>query len=253
MVRLSLNSSPLFYWGDIHGKWEVLVDKKYADCNILQVGDFNMGFNSNDIERLGYLNDFLSNHNIFLYIIRGNHDDPFYFSGDFLNKWSNIKLLPDYTILDYYGKIILCVGGAISINRMVEIELQKKTGLVRWFSGEKFNYRNDVVIDIASTYNIDVVVTHSSPMSFYPDNSGGYPDIVSQYFEKDPCLISELNEERNVHQIFLDTLISVGNKPKQWIYGHFHTSQRSYYNGVEGVLLGINEFHDSRLDIEEND
>ena len=55
------------------------------------------------------------------FMIRGNHDDPYYFSLEKL-WYSNIKAISDYTILSVGRHNILCVGGAISIDRKMRID-----------------------------------------------------------------------------------------------------------------------------------
>jgi UDP-2,3-diacylglucosamine pyrophosphatase LpxH len=79
---------------------------------------FSIGFTTpeNDMRILEDLNEQLKKKNITMYAIRGNHDNPAFFKGDHI--LSNLKLLPDYTVLDLEGKKILLVGGAVSVDRV---------------------------------------------------------------------------------------------------------------------------------------
>jgi hypothetical protein len=58
-------------------------------------------------------------------MIRGNHDDPYYFNNKVFS-YSNVELLEDYTILTVGNDNILCVGGAISIDRLYRLETDSK-------------------------------------------------------------------------------------------------------------------------------
>ncbi len=79
-----------------------LDNDKEVKC-ILHVGDFGMGFTTlkGGITQLKRLNDRLKKYNTYLYVIRGNHDDPQYYNDEVfkeetgINGFSNVKLLKD--------------------------------------------------------------------------------------------------------------------------------------------------------------
>ena len=58
--------------------------------------------------------------NVECYMIRGNHDNPAYFEGTTFS-YKRFIAVPDYTILQACNHSILCVGGAISIDRIYRI------------------------------------------------------------------------------------------------------------------------------------
>jgi UDP-2,3-diacylglucosamine pyrophosphatase LpxH len=243
---------PIYGWGDTHGNWDFLKayinSKKISNLIFLQVGDFGIGFKDNDLSRLNELNELLQKTNCYLYAIRGNHDDPFYFGGSFANKWSNIFLLKDYTILEYMGKNILCVGGAISIDRKPRQVEGRIWGKPLWFRKEKFVYNQEIIQQIKKSYNIDVIVTHSSPASFYPYLSSDYPPIVQKFARGDSTLIQELTEERNSFEDLFNDFRYLDSPPKLWIYGHFHYSYEEMIDNTKVKLLGIDEIWDTQLD-----
>jgi predicted phosphodiesterase len=155
----------LFYLGDIHGTFNLVNQyvKKFdiRDAYIIQVGDFGVGFSSEIKERrlLEMTNDALVKRNIIMYAFRGNHDFKPYFDNDPFNL-SNIKLIPDYTVLELCGKRILCVGGAVSVDReWRKTKLQKQgdhsnIGTKSWWHDEIFT------LDIEKTSSlrdIDIV------------------------------------------------------------------------------------------------
>ena len=97
--------------GDLHGNFNFLKNqiqsKKITDCTIIQVGDFGIGFTykENDEQTLNSLNDFLKDVNVTMLAIRGNHDNPSFFNGDY--DLSNLKLHLRYQILLYSQTYIL--------------------------------------------------------------------------------------------------------------------------------------------------
>lgn len=252
--------------GDIHGNFNhlkhIIESKQINDCHIIQVGDFGIGFNysiTNNKMILKDLNEFLAEKNIIMYAIRGNHDNPSYFKKEFHDKhdlhYSNVKLIEDYTVLELDGQRILCVGGAVSIDResrQYEDYEYLKMGLIRdsWWKDEVFNYDEDKIKDLR---NIDIVITHSSPAEVLPINSimnenmsHGY--IVEKFAENDTTLKNDLNtERRNISKLMLTLLEN--NNIKTWYYGHFHNSKNQTYKNINFILLGINELYEDKTDL----
>ena len=113
--------------GDIHGDYVKLVYKccvqyQMTDTLIVVAGDCGFGFS-----RPGYYEDIymklsgrLAKANNWIVFIRGNHDNPAYFDGQQVNykRW---KAVPDYSVIKVCGHTILCIGGAISIDRVWRI------------------------------------------------------------------------------------------------------------------------------------
>ena len=58
--------------------------------------------------------------NNWIVFVRGNHDNPAYFDGATF-YYKRFIAVPDYTILQACNHTILCVGGAISIDRIYRI------------------------------------------------------------------------------------------------------------------------------------
>src|ERR1700753_1506161 len=119
----------ILHLGDIHGRFENLkklikrykIGKNDEVAYIIQCGDFGIGFHpTTDEENLHLLNKFLKRRNIIMIVIRGNHDDPSFFTGTHI--FSNLKLVSDYSTMDIYGIKYLFVGGAISIDRKPRLD-----------------------------------------------------------------------------------------------------------------------------------
>ena len=58
----------------------------------------------------------LSKANNWIVMVRGNHDDPSYFNKEKI-KHERCRTIPDYSIIQACGHNILCIGGAVSIDR----------------------------------------------------------------------------------------------------------------------------------------
>src|SRR6056297_2566947 len=162
------NFDLLIFGGDIHDKYYIILNfiEKYEIKNsaIIIAGDFGIGFKHplKEKSKLKKLNYKLLESNNTIFVVRGNHDDPSYFYGN--NDKTNIKFVPDYTVLNINNQNILCVGGAVSIDRVNRESYTEGRGR-DWWSNEIFNYDPK---KIETLTNIDVVVTHSAPNFAYP-------------------------------------------------------------------------------------
>lgn len=238
--------------GDWHGDWRsVIKEIKRLDirnCTLIQAGDFGMGFEpkKKDLAALAYLNKVLKPRNIQLYAIRGNHDNPSFYDGSV--STSNIKLIPDYTILNVDGLNILCVGGAISVDRKPNPNKPDfrghpwpgRTDGKNYWSDEVFVLKPELCKDLN---NIDVVVTHSAPDFAEPRTKSG----LSDWAVSDKSLIEDCAKERNDHSKLYDLLIANKCPLKYWFYGHFHWYKREEFENTTFVLLDVNMFYDVRI------
>lgn len=234
--------------GDIHGNFNFLKHqintKQITDCTIIQVGDFGIGFTNkeNDETTLSNLNEFLKEFNVNLYAIRGNHDNPQFFNGNY--EFSNLKLLPDYTKIQLGGHNFLFIGGAISVDRTHRIK--ENNSNIKYGSRKRCYWENEGVVynpDLTKSFtDIDIVVTHTAPDWCEPNNKIGFGSFVDDWAKHDTNLIGDLIFERNqMTNIFMD--LYENNKIKKHFYGHFHFSKLHNHNGVDHHLLDINEFY----------
>lgn len=234
--------------GDIHGSFDYvkheIKTKKISNCFIIQVGDFGIGTTSrtNCDRLLKDLNHFLNLYDVIMYVIRGNHDDPFYFKGSHI--FSNLKLLPDYTQLEVDGYNILFVGGAVSVDRKVSLNKMKASsdmGVEQnlYWSDEEFILDEDKLKDIKG---VDMIVTHTAPEWCFPDNRGGFNDFVLSYSDRDDNLLTDLKNERMLVTKMFSILKENGNNIRKHFYGHFHKSEITLNGYTEHILLGVGEF-----------
>lgn len=228
------------FLGDIHGLFKTTMEKmdrmRISDCFVIQVGDFGIGYSSFETE-LSYLNKldtFCRERNIIMYVIRGNHDSPEYFNGNFI--FNNLKLMPDYSVVEIDGKKILLIGGAVSVDRenskKKELEEAEKGNIIKkYWKDEVFNLELDKVKHLS---DIEIVVTHSSPNYCFP-----LIDNISHIDDKE--LVNDVMKEReDIAKLF--EVLTIKNNITHHIYGHFHNSNEEVHNNCKHILLGISEF-----------
>jgi len=234
----------IVFIGDVHGEFKELAAKlsrsEILRSSLIQVGDFGVGFKNKVLEanELEILNNCLMTGENHLYVIRGNHDNPEYFEAS--SGFSNIRFLPDFTLLDVEGRTRLLAGGAISIDRTLRLP-----GVSYW-PGEGFVF-NEALVDrkLNGITKIDIVVTHNSPEQFHPTELA---EIVIAYSLRDKSLLAELKHERLAHSRLMNFLIQKGLKPLNWYYGHFHESFSGKYQGIRYRVLGCSEFFEHDAD-----
>lgn len=223
--------------GDIHGgfsRFEKEIEKEdYKDCIIIQVGDYGIGFKDTigaEIQTQSYVNEFLKERNIQLYVIRGNHDDPEFFNGDKRLTFSNIEFLPDYSTKIINGKKFLFVGGGISIDRKWRIEAEQNGKGKSYWEDEVFvlNYEEAV-----KHKDCDILITHSTPSWIGPTNKSG----IATFCAADKPLWDECLEERELHNKLFEIV-----KPKKSFHGHFHRHERRVTDECASYILAECEF-----------
>lgn len=227
--------------GDMHGDFRaiyngILNKHKHFSC-IFQVGDFMSKyayFSDSKMkayeESLRKLNDDLVNKNSYLFIVRGNHDMPGWFTGNF--RYSNIFFIKDWSVLsveiNFERKNIFCIGGAISVDR---IEL-KMDGF--YFEGEGISF-----IDNFEAFNIDYLITHTAPD--YAKPGFNFPQFIYDFAKQDDTLIEELIEERTKLGAVVNKIIDDNPGLKQYFYGHFHNKLIGEHRGVKLRCLEVDE------------
>lgn len=227
--------------GDLHRKFNDLVSKlldmDIRDENILNVGDFGIGFDHDDLEKMRLLNNVLSTRNIHLYVQRGNHDDPRFFMGRYMNMFSHIHFVPDYTVLEIEGNKVLFIGGAISVDRLRLKKLMQGEDaagkLPLHFDNEGITLTDDNIQMLSELRGLDIVVTHSAPSYCFPFGVGLIP-------EDDITLAKELIEERKILDKVFE-IIMQNNSIKYHIYGHFHKYNQQEHCNVVHYCLAENE------------
>ena len=246
----------IMYLGDLHGNFNLINQylKRFdiKDAYIIQVGDFGVGFNGMLKEKrtLEYTHTELVKRNVIVYAIRGNHDYKPWFDSDPFG-FTNIKLVKDYTVLNLEGQNILCIGGAVSVDRMMrKTKNQKagnfdiKTGNESWWPDEIFNWEDDKLVDLR---DINIVVTHTAPDYCVPDNGNGFGPFVNGLAANDPDLKLDLLDERRLMTLAFQT-VKMYNDITHHYYGHFHRNDMITIDGTEHRVLGVGELWEERYE-----
>lgn len=232
--------------GDVHKEFKRISHqiklKKISDCDIIQVGDFGLGFSKSKEESndLNNLNKVLKERNINLFVIRGNHDDPSRFS-ELKNEFSNILILPDYSVFELNGKTYLSIGGAISVDRKERVEF----GNI-WFPDERVVY-DEEKLKGHDLSKIDILLTHTAPNRFVQhmiamnvlDNLIIEDKMINW---KDYSLLGECIHEQISLDLILDQLPNI----TQAYFGHFHKSYSNFSGRIMYHLVDIHEMKEVR-------
>lgn len=226
--------------GDIHGEYNNIVNKicmRYEITNALIIfaGDGGFGFNKPRYYDNVYAKNKnrLEASNNYLMFVRGNHDNPHYFNDEYV-KHPRFMTVPDYSVITCLDKQILCVGGAISIDRVCRMNTLKPN--VYWddeapvFDVDKLNL-------ITESFNITSVITHTAP-SFCEFIS---KDGLKDFAEGDSKLLDDCAKERQTMDDILSYLKEHNHNVSEWCYGHFHSSWSSEIDSVKFTMLGIDE------------
>lgn len=236
--------------GDLHGHWEVIaqniINYDIKETCFYQVGDFGVGLVENQEPKLMELNDLLKQTKNVLYVNRGNHDDPKFFVEENLERYSHLKFLPDFTLLDIQmldingnlnQKRIFNIGGAVSTDR------SKRTIGKDLFEKEEVQFNLIPEEFYQERKYIDVVISHTAPWFVKPFLTP-LTMIGESILQSDPTLVECIENERmelgNImtHEMLKNPFID----KVRCFYGHFHFSSTMESNGIDYSLLNINEF-----------
>ena len=242
--------------GDIHGEFNELVYKcciQYGmtDTLIIVAGDCGFGF-----ELRGYYENVynrnrerLSKSNNWVVFVRGNHDNPAYFNNYPIqhNRWMTV---PDYSIIKACEHTILCVGGAISIDRSYRIndehyhlpKVNEPLARNIYWRNEYPVFDVDKFDEINEHCAVDTVITHTAPSFCELTSKSG----MSSWSIRDENLMDDVKYERQVMDKILNYLKTKNHPLRHWFYGHFHQSWHQEIDGVQYNMLDIMELREIR-------
>lgn len=218
----------IFYVGDIHGKYKTLsfdLHNRYhiQDSLVICVGDIGLGFDKLNyyIHIFSKIQKALSKNNNTLVFMRGNHDNPAWFTGNHVidTLFNNIIIAPDYSIIEQGNDKLLLIGGGLSIDRKTR-RLNKD-----YWIDEKIDLTLENIDFLRNLKDINIIVSHIAPKGTWPY----IIDINTQERAKiDKTLINEDNQQRGLLYNIYNILKQNGNKITNWYYGHYH----EYYSSV---------------------
>lgn len=244
--------------GDIHGEFNQLVYKlcvqyHMRDTVLIVAGDCGFGFEKNGSyeNMVNRNNKRMAESNNWIVFVRGNHDNPAYFDGCCF-KYQRFVAVPDYAIIQACSHTLLCVGGAISIDRQYRIEEWKNRRLklitsdssadvfskdVYWPDEAPF-FDEKKMDAICSKYAIDMVISHTAPSFcelFTKEN-------LSHWTKSDASLLADVDSERATMDELYKRLMKDNHPVTHWYYGHFHQSWHCSFDSIIFRMLDIMEF-----------
>ena len=241
--------------GDIHGDFEWICKKisEYEQVLLIVAGDCGLGFETMDKTLLKLHNlskKYLSKHHNEVAFVRGNHDNPDYFKwlegGERTPLWlKRFKTIPDYTVIEAAGRQILCVGGAVSVDRLLRQKWMERDHIspadpfdVSYYrKDEPPRFQKELLVEICNPKEIDAVVTHTAPSFCDPWSKEG----LKEWSMYDDTLVEDVFSERKVMDEVFCFLKDRGMTPKSWHYGHYHFSHWRDSEGCRFRLLDIYE------------
>lgn len=245
--------------GDIHGEFKSLQNlmKKtgFRDTVYIICGDIGFGFNKKEYytQIFNRLSRTASKMNCEFIFIRGNHDDKKFFDKQLIHR-KCFKTIPDYSVIKTPTHNILCIGGAISVDRTYRKMMLKENALkyslyhdcsvndaeklcqqVYW-EEEPCYYDEDKLSQLKlNDISIDIVCTHTCPSFAKPFGK----ENIGYWLERDAKLNEDIDKERGIMDNVFNKLIEEGHKLQLWVYGHFHFHNTEYIKDTKFVMLDM--------------
>ena len=245
------NAKNIVICGDIHGAFSAVIFKMCVQCQmkdtlLIIAGDCGFGFEKPDYYDIIFNRNSskLSKANNWIVMVRGNHDNPAYFNEERIAH-ERFRTVPDYSVVKACGHNILCIGGAISIDRYNRQKYDNRNSISQvasYWIDEVPVYNEFLLNEISKEFKIDTVVTHTAP-SFCEFFS---KDVIADWAEWDPGLLADIDKERQIKDQIFYHLKSKGHPISHWYYGHFHRSWTMEREGVLFSMLDIMEFKEVR-------
>lgn len=255
----SVDKPNVCFVGDIHGEFKqlkgLMIHTDFKDTAYIIAGDCGLGFHdkhyySNIFNKLTKI---ASKRNCEFIFIRGNHDDKTFFDKQLIHR-KCFKTIPDYSVLQTPTHNILCIGGAISIDRLYRKELFRKNVLtyslyhrcsineaekscpkVYWENEGCYLDEEKLSQLKLNDVNIDIVCTHTAPSFVKPF---GKLEITS-WLQRDDKLGNDIDNERLIMDDIYNRLKEDGHKLDLWVYGHFHFHNTQIVDNTKFVMLDM--------------
>ena len=211
-------------------KMKKVSNDTYNNSVVIVSGNCGIGTKSMDYynEVFGKLNKILSQNNCIILFIRGNNDDPSIFNECKIDL-SNIKTIPDYSVvlLKYFN--CLCIGGSTSIDKEWKLSQEKQFGKKLFWEGECPFFDEKTLDEILAKYQIGCVITSTSPSFTFP---GTNAYNKSKWLKEDSSIKSALSKERKTLDKIYEKIVDGDKKPYVWLYGRFKQHNHSKVNDI---------------------
>lgn len=245
--------------GDIHGEFKsfqgLMKYTNFRDTAYLICGDCGFGFEKKEYysQIFNKLSRTASKMNCEFIFIRGNHDSREFFDKQIINR-KCFKTIPDYSVIQTPNHNILCVGGAISVDRTYRWSLQdanamkyaryhrcsineaKKLCKKVYWDNESCYYDEEKLSELKlNDIKIDIVCTHTGPSFIKPFGK----ENIEYWLLNDETLEKEITEEREIIDKIYHKLKEDEHPLNYWFYGHFHFHNSEYVDNTKFIMLDM--------------
>lgn len=202
----------------------------FENCVVFVNG--NSGLGTKDlkyhIDKLEPLNKLLAKNNCHLLFIRGNLDNPQIFESEAISL-SNIKTIPDYSLVMLKCFNCLCIGGSISLDREWKKKQSTLIGKKLYWENEGFVYKEDELDEILDKHNIACVITNTCPSFSFP---GTNVFNGTKWQGNDQSLLDDLLSERKLMDKVYNKLVDKNKRPYIWAYSFFMSPNGNMSNDI---------------------
>lgn len=230
----------MIFIGQVNGRYDSLYDKLERTESdgriIIQAGNFGLVNISRKKElSLERINRLLGSRSSYLYIVRGNRDNPAFFNGRKRLPFERIVPLEDASIIESEGRKIFCLGGGISKDRALMTENSD------YWRDERVQFDKAVA---EPPTGIDIVVTHLAPPYIF--NSKFEFEQYDPIVQNDACLCRQLENQRDGMRK-VQRVLGRQNAIKLWVTAHDDLGITQNSEGIEFVSLAEMEFFTAQL------
>ncbi len=233
----------LMVLGDVHGNTPFVTDyifpvakHLYADA-IVQCGDFGYWeHHPSGIRYLNALEDVVSEYDIPLYWLHGNHDKHSLTLRKYADRRTaegfivcrdGVNYIPQGHVWQWRGKRMRVFGGAYSLDKDHRLLVEESTGMPEssWFPEEEMTDAEMDGMLADDSGKLDIVFSHDMPYEASP--------LKNDMFRRFPETIP--------NQLRLQRALAA-HRPRFWFHGHLHhpyTDVLDPGNGVATTVVGL--------------
>jgi 3-oxoacid CoA-transferase subunit A len=223
----------IYITGDMHGSIQTFKDvinkiTCKSENTLIVLGDLGVNYYINKIDKK--FKSIISQYNINLFVIRGNHDaNPanLYYIKE-VEKYGNIGYIEEEYPNIFYAKngeiyiiennTFLVLGGAYSVDKWYRLEKGYK-----WFEDEQMTEKEKQNFWSKNITKVDTILSHTCPYSNRPIH----------------LFLTQIDQSSvdNSMENFLDE-VKLKVQYKNWFFGHYHADEKieknmyMLYNGV---------------------
>ena len=218
----------LYLMGDYHQNPVQLTENLEAmpkQASLVILGDYD----AHEAKYLVELSAIAEEHEVVMYLMRGNHDNPSYWQDRQLAEVLEtdfLKLLKEVDQIEYRDLKLATVSGAVSVDRTC---LRYDKGHC-WPKEEMIP--QDSIQQLKKLGSCDILLTHTGII----DGMSVKNDFIDSYASTDENLIEDIKEERKLVQ-----KLQIASGCKKHYFGHFHQSWTGEQFGVDVRSLDICE------------